>query len=247
MTTKKTVEAVSVGAMVAGVLAAVLAYPYPLAVIGIWKITSPTPLNASAQLRAIYAALGPLMTFSNVHVVAQVWGCVVGPVHLFFGLFLWVVLKTRGAGLGRLGRAGLYSSLFGHAVQVYGNLFDYWRLAGTESLLHETSWMITNLGALAALVGWVLLGIAILRTRTYSRRVGLLLLLGSPGPASLYCAWTLAGYYPYAPWVTVSVLMVSYWFVTAAAIFVFGWEQLKEARGETRAHSHLQTVPVRPG
>ncbi len=151
------------------------------------------PLFGFASSEAVYATYGKLYFF----------------VFLGFLLGLLGFRAQRRGSAGRLERWGFRVALVGVALNLFGNIPDYWFGEGTwfEAL---GFFLGTFLGLLALTVGSAMLGIAWLRAGTASRLGAWVLILALPGtglltflgfgnipsgPALWFCfAWLVLGY-----------------------------------------------------
>lgn len=121
----------------------------------------------------------PFLGFGTPGEVYATYGKVFFLVYLLFLIGL-VGLRARISGrAGQLERRGFQVALLGLAMNLVGNIGDYWL---GEEVLHQPLWGIsfvigTLLGTLVYIVGSVLLGIAILRMRVLPRWSGWTLII----------------------------------------------------------------------
>lgn len=121
----------------------------------------------------------PFLGFGTYEEVYATYGKMFLPIYLLFLIGL-VSLHARISGrAGRLERRGFQVALIGLAMNLIGNVGDYWL---GEEVLHQPLWGIsfafgTLLGTLVYMVGSVLLGIAILRSRVLPRWSGWTLII----------------------------------------------------------------------
>jgi hypothetical protein len=129
--------------------------------------------------RLVEPLVTPFLGFGAPEEVYATYGKAFFPVYLLFLIGL-VSLHARISGrAGRLERRGFQVALVGLAMNLIGNIGDYWL---GEEVLHQPLWGIsfvigTLLGTLVYMVGSVLLGIAILRMRVLPRWSGWALIL----------------------------------------------------------------------
>lgn len=217
-----------------GTIAAVAIVPcYPLSVLAVWKDTVDNPFSLSADLRAIRDFFGPLLSFAVADEVTQFWGSLIAFVHLGWMVLLWAYLREKGAEGGKFLRVSLRIGIAGHLVGLWGNVFDYWRLAGVTSPLHHTSWLVTNLGIAIDMVGWLVLGIALVRANKGDRPAGWLFIGGFLGVPALYMSFSVVGYYPSMTWILLSAGMLVIWLLGAAGFGLLGRTLWRAARAKT--------------
>lgn len=141
---------------------------------------------------ALSTLLGPLFTFASPGAVYATYGKMYLLVFLGFLLGL-VALRTRRSGhAGRLEKWGYRLSLAGFALNLLGNIGDYWYRGGVgESGADTLGFLLgTVLGLLLLVAGSALLGTSLLKAGTAPRLGAWLLVLGLPGIALL----TLLGF-----------------------------------------------------
>ncbi|MGF1473095.1 MAG: hypothetical protein ACFB50_15330 [Rubrobacteraceae bacterium] len=154
-------------------------------------------------------SLGPLFTFATSEVVYATYGKVYFFVFLGFLLGLIGLRARRRDRAGRLERWGFGLCFVGVALNLIGNVPDYW--VGEDTVFEYIGFVAgTALGLLVLTVGSSLLGVALLRARAVSR-LGTWLLALSPagvilpgfvgfgnipsGPALWYgVVWVVMGY-----------------------------------------------------
>ncbi len=141
---------------------------------------------------ALGALLGPLFAFASPDVVYATYGKLYLLVFLGFLLGLVALRTRRSAHAGRLEQWGYRLSLTGLALNLLGNIGDYWYRGGVgESGVDTLGFLLgTVLGLLLLVAGSALLGIGLLRAGTVPRLGAWLLVLASPGIALL----TLLGF-----------------------------------------------------
>lgn len=124
--------------------------------------------------------LGPLFTFAPPEVVYAAYG------KLYFFVFLGFLLgliglraRRRDRG-GRLEKWGFVLSFAGLALNLFGNVPDYW--VGEDTVFEDVGFLVgTVLGLLVLTAGSSLLGVALLRARSGSRPGAWLLALSPAG------------------------------------------------------------------
>ena len=125
----------------------------------------------------------PLVTlflgFGTYEEVYATYGKMFLPVYLLFLIGLTSLHARMSGRAGRLEERGFQVALLGLAMNFIGNIGDYWL---GEEVLHQPLWGMsfvigTLLGTLIYIVGSVLLGITILRTRVLPRWSGWVLII----------------------------------------------------------------------
>src|SRR5918994_4908691 len=141
---------------------------------------------------ALGALLGPLFAFASPEAVYASYGKLY--LLVFSGFLLGLVaLRARRRGhAGRLEHWGYRLCLAGFALNLMGNIGDYWYRGGVgESEVDALGYLLgTVLGLLLLVAGSALLGIGLLRAGTPPHLGAWLLVLALPGIALL----TLLGF-----------------------------------------------------
>lgn len=124
--------------------------------------------------------LSPLFRFATPEAVYSTYGKLYFVAFLGFLLGFMVFRVQQSGHVGRLGEWGFRLSLIGVALNLFGNISDYWFGEGTwfEALGFLVG---TVLGFLFLVVGLTMLGIALLRVGTTPRIGAWLLVLSLPG------------------------------------------------------------------
>lgn len=135
-------------------------------------------------------ALDPLLTFTSPEAVYETYGKFHFPVFLGLLLGLLALRAWRGERAGRLERWGYLHSFVGLALNLSGNILDYWvpgnSAPGPFGGVGDWGFLLgTVLRLLVLLVGSILLGVALLRAGQ-ARLPAWLLLLILPGSALLF-------------------------------------------------------------
>lgn len=132
-------------------------------------------------------ALGPLFTFASPEVVYATYGKLY--LFVFLGLLSGLIglHARRRDRAGRLERWGFYLSFAGLALNLFGNVFDYWYGGGVgESTPDFLGFLLgTVLGMLILVIGSAMLGIGLLRAGDTPRVGAWLLVLALPGIIAL--------------------------------------------------------------
>jgi hypothetical protein len=153
--------------------------------------------------------LSPLFGFASPEVVYATYGRLYLVVFVGFLLGLIALRVQQRGRVGRLGEWGLRLSLIGVALNLFGNIPDYW--FGEDTWFEALGFLVgTVLGFLLLVVGATMLGVALVRTGTLTRLGAGLLVLSLPGiilltligfgnipsgPALWFCfAWLVLGY-----------------------------------------------------
>lgn len=124
--------------------------------------------------------LGPLFTFAPPQVVYAAYGKLYFFVFLGFLLGLIGLRARRRDRAGRLEKWGFGLSFAGVALNLFGNLPDYWM--GENTIFEDVGFVAgTALGLLVLTTGSSLLGVALLRPRSGSRPGAWLLALSPAG------------------------------------------------------------------
>jgi len=141
---------------------------------------------------AISALLDPLFAFASPDVVYATYGKLYLLVFLGFLLGLVALRARRSVHADQLEQWGYRLSLAGLALNLLGNIGDYWYRGGVgESGVDTLGFLLgTVLGLLLLDAGSALLGIGLLRAGTAPRLGAWLLVLALPGIALL----TLLGF-----------------------------------------------------
>ena len=172
------------GSLIGLVLAPIITSAYSLLEDGAGQTPSWEP--------ALGALLGPLFAFASPAVVYTTYGKLYLLVFLGFLLGLVALRARRSAHAGRLEQWGYRLSLAGFALNLMGNIGDYWYRGGVgDSGVDTLGFLLgTVLGLLLLVAGSALLGIGLLRAGTAPRLGAWLLVLALPGIALL----TLLGF-----------------------------------------------------
>lgn len=136
---------------------------------------------------SLSGTLAPLFDFASPEAVYATYG------KLYFLAFLGFLLGLAGlyAGrrevAGRLERWGFYLSFAGFALNLFGNVFDYWYGGGVgESAPDFLGFLLgTILGLLLLTIGSAMLGTSLLRAGISPRLGAWLLVLALPGILAL--------------------------------------------------------------
>lgn len=124
--------------------------------------------------------LGPLLAFAPPETVYATYGKAYLLVFLGLLLGLTGLYGWRRGLAGRLERWGFGLSFVGLALNLFGNVPDYW--LGEDTLFEEVGFLVgTALGLLVLVVGSLVLGIALLRAGAALRLGAWLLVLALPG------------------------------------------------------------------
>ena len=136
---------------------------------------------------ALGTLLGPLFTFASPGAVYATYGKMYLLVFLGFLLGLVALRARRSGRAGRLEKWGYRLSSTGLALNLLGNIGDYWYRGGVgESGADTLGFLLgTVLGLLLLVAGSALFGTGLLKAGTAPRLGAWLLVLGLPGIALL--------------------------------------------------------------
>ena len=158
------------------------------------------------------STLGSLLTFASPAEVYAIYGSGFFPILLLFLVGLVCLRANAGDRLGRPGRWSFMLTFVGLAMNLVGNVTDYWL---GEKVLGQVLWggsfaIFTLLGTLVLITGLVLLGLSALRMQALPRWIAWPLIILPPSgilltfwgikhtPSAtmlpLSIAWILLGY-----------------------------------------------------